>query len=77
VSIDWVGSLGASLTINDGSLRLGMVLLLGTCVGRRELLPTPLRGATWHVQAPRKASVEVLNLSKDKICSNYFLNICP
>jgi hypothetical protein len=25
-------------------LRLSLVLLVGTCVGRRELLPTPLKG---------------------------------
>jgi hypothetical protein len=45
VSVEWVGSLGASLTVSSGSLRLGLVLLLGMCVGRHELLPTPLRGA--------------------------------
>jgi hypothetical protein len=45
MSVEQVGSLGASLTISDGSLRLGLILLLGTCVERRELLPTPLRGA--------------------------------
>jgi hypothetical protein len=45
VSIERIGSLGASLTVSSGSLRLDLVLLLGTCVGRRELLPTPLRGA--------------------------------
>jgi hypothetical protein len=37
--------LGASLTVSGVSLRLGLVLLLGTYVGRRELLPTTLRGA--------------------------------
>jgi hypothetical protein len=45
VSVEQVGSLGASLTVSGGSLRLGLALLLGTCIGRRELLPTPLRGA--------------------------------
>jgi hypothetical protein len=45
VSLERVGSMGASLTVSSGSLRLGLVLLLGTCVRRRELLPTPLRGA--------------------------------
>jgi hypothetical protein len=45
VSIKQVGSLGASLTVSGGSLRLGLVLLLGTCVERRELLPTLLSGA--------------------------------
>jgi hypothetical protein len=77
VSIGWVSSLSASLTVNDGSLHLGLVLLLGTCVERRRLLPIPLRGGKWHVQAPRKVSAEVSNLSKDEICSNYSLSICP
>jgi hypothetical protein len=45
VSVEWIGSLGAFLTVSGGSLCLGLVLLLGTCVGRRELLPTPLKGA--------------------------------
>jgi hypothetical protein len=45
VSIERVGSLGASLTISGGSLRLGLVLLIGMYVEKRELLPTPLRGA--------------------------------
>jgi hypothetical protein len=45
VSVERVGSLGASLTVSGGSLCLGLVLLLGTSVGRRELLPTPLRRA--------------------------------
>jgi hypothetical protein len=38
-------SLSASLTISGGSLCLSLILLLGTCVGRHELLPTPLRDA--------------------------------
>jgi hypothetical protein len=37
--------LGASLTVSGVSLRLDLVLLLGAYVGRRELLPTTLRGA--------------------------------
>jgi hypothetical protein len=37
--------MGASLTVSGGSLCLSLVLLLGTCVEKRELLPTPLRGA--------------------------------
>jgi hypothetical protein len=41
----WVYSLGGPLTVDGGSLCLGLVLLLGTCVGRCELLPTPLRDA--------------------------------
>jgi hypothetical protein len=45
VSVERIGSLGASLTDGGESLHLGLVLLLGTCVERRELLPTPLRGA--------------------------------
>jgi hypothetical protein len=45
MSVELVGSLGASLTVSGGSLRLGLVLLLDMCVGRRKLLPTPLRGA--------------------------------
>jgi hypothetical protein len=52
--------------------------MLSTCVGRRELLPIPLRGGgTRHVQTPRRASVEVSNLSKGEMCSNYSLSICP
>jgi hypothetical protein len=39
--------LGASLTVNGGSLSLSLVLLFGTCVRRCELLPTPLRDAHW------------------------------
>jgi hypothetical protein len=79
VSIERVGFLGASLTVSGGSLYLDMVLLLGTCVRRCELLPTPLRGGggTQHVQALRKELVEVPNLSKGEICSNYSLSICP
>jgi hypothetical protein len=77
VSVERVGSLGASLSVSGGSLRLGLVLLLDTCVGRHELLPTPLRGSTRHVQAPRKILIEVLNLSKGEIYSNYSLRICP
>jgi hypothetical protein len=53
VSIKRVGSLGASLTISSGSQRLDLVLLLGTCVGRHELLPTPLRGAH-GMSSPKK-----------------------
>jgi hypothetical protein len=45
VSVERVGSLGASLTVSGGSLRLGLVLLFGTSAERRELLPTPLRRA--------------------------------
>jgi hypothetical protein len=37
----------------------------------------PIKGGTRHVQAPRKASAEVPNLSKREMCSNYSLNICP
>jgi hypothetical protein len=70
VSVEWVDSLCAFLTVSGGSLRLDLVLLLDTCVERRELLPTPLRGGTPHVQAPRKASVEVSILIKGEICSN-------
>jgi hypothetical protein len=40
-----VCSLSAPLTVHGGSLCLGPVLLLHTCIGRRELLPTPLRDA--------------------------------
>jgi hypothetical protein len=76
VSVERVDTLGASLTVSSGSLRFGLALLLGTCVGRRELLPILLRG-TRHVQAPIKASVEVSNLSKSEIYSNYSLSICP
>jgi hypothetical protein len=45
VSIGRIFSLDASLTISGGSLCLGQVLLLGTCNGKHELLPTPLRCA--------------------------------
>jgi hypothetical protein len=76
VSIERVDSMGASLTVSGGSLRLGLVLLLDTCVGRRELLPTPLMGAH-GMSRPKKASVEVFKLSKGEICSNYSLSICP
>jgi hypothetical protein len=37
----------------------------------------PARGGTRHVQAPRKASAEVSNLSNGEICSNYSLSFCP
>jgi hypothetical protein len=77
VSIERVGSLGFSVTISGESLRLDLVLLLDTCVGRRELLPTLLRGAHGMSRPPRKASVEVPNLSKGEIYSNYSLSICP
>jgi hypothetical protein len=53
VSIERVGSLGASLTVSGGSLHLGLVLLLGTYVGRRELLHTPLRG-TYDMSRPQE-----------------------
>jgi hypothetical protein len=45
VSIEQVDSLRASLTVSGESLRLDLVLLFGMCVGRCELLPTPLWGA--------------------------------
>jgi hypothetical protein len=45
MSVERVGSLGASLIISGGSLCLSLVILLSTCVGRYELLPTLLRGA--------------------------------
>jgi hypothetical protein len=77
MSDERVGSLGASLTVSGESLRIGLVLLLVTCVERHELLPTLLRGGTRHVQTSRKASVEMSNLSNDKICSNYYLSIRP
>jgi hypothetical protein len=37
----------------------------------------PAKGGTRHVQTPRKASVEVSNLSKAEMCSNYSLIIYP
>jgi hypothetical protein len=37
----------------------------------------PSKGGTRHVQALRKALVEVPNLSKGEMCSNYSLSICP
>jgi hypothetical protein len=45
VSVEQVGSLVASLTVSGGSLHLGLGLLFDTCIGRRELLSTPLMGA--------------------------------
>jgi hypothetical protein len=36
-----------------------------------------LSQGTRHVHAPIKVSVEVSNLSKGEICSNYSLSICP
>jgi hypothetical protein len=77
VSVEWIGSLGAFLTVSGGSLRLGLVLLLGTCVGRRELLPTPLRGTHGMFRPQQKASAEVPNPSKDEMYYNYSLSICP
>jgi hypothetical protein len=77
MSVERVGSLGASLTVSGGSLHLGLVLLLSTCVGRRELFTYPAKRGTWHVQTLRKVSTEVTNLSKGEMCSNYSLIICP
>jgi hypothetical protein len=45
VSVERVGSLGASLNVSGGLLCLDLILLFDTCVERCELLPTPLRGA--------------------------------
>jgi hypothetical protein len=69
VSIGWVCSLGGPLTVGNGSLCLGLVLLLGTHVGRRELLPTPLRDAS------RKVSTEEPKLNKDEIYFDLSLSI--
>jgi uncharacterized membrane protein len=69
VSVEWVGSLGASLTVSGGSLWLSLVLLLGT-------VTYPAKGGTRHIQTPRKASAEVPNPSKGEMCSNYYLSIC-
>jgi hypothetical protein len=77
VCVERVGSLGASLTVSGGLLLLGLVLLLGTCVGRLELLPTPLRGAHGMSRPQEKTSVEVSNLCNGEMCSNYSLSICP
>jgi hypothetical protein len=46
VSVEQVGSLGASITISGGSLCIGLVLLIGTYVRKRELLSTLLREHT-------------------------------
>jgi hypothetical protein len=45
---------------------------------RREVrtVTYPAKGGTRHVQALRKVSVEVPNLSKGEMCSNYYLSIC-
>jgi hypothetical protein len=53
MSVGQVCSLGASLTVSGGLLQLSLILLLGTYVGRRELLPTHLR---WHTAclSPKK-----------------------
>jgi hypothetical protein len=45
-------------------------LLLGTCVERRELLPTPLRG-THDMSRLQETRAEVPNLSKGEMRSNY------
>jgi hypothetical protein len=45
VSVERVGSIDASLTVSSGSRCFSLVILLDMCVGRRELLPTPLREA--------------------------------
>jgi hypothetical protein len=46
LGVRWMGLLpGWSLTVDGGSLCLGLVLLFSMCVRRRELLPTPLRDA--------------------------------
>jgi hypothetical protein len=67
--------MGGPLTIGGGSLCLGLVLLLGTCIGRSELLPTPLRDAHLTFRPPRKVSTEAPNLSKDEMCFNVSLSI--
>jgi hypothetical protein len=54
--VERVGSLGASLTVSGRSLCLDLLLLLGTCVGRRELLPTPLRGHTTYLDPKKSVS---------------------
>jgi hypothetical protein len=46
----WVAPLNGS----GGSLYLGLVLLLGTCIGRRELLPTLLMDAHWTSRLQEK-----------------------
>jgi hypothetical protein len=70
------GSQSASLIISGGSLRIGLVLLLGTCVERRELLLIMLRGHT-ACPGPKKSVSRSANLSKGEMCSNYSLGICP
>jgi hypothetical protein len=54
VSVVRVCSLNTSLTVSGGSLCLELLLLLGTFVGRRELLPTPLRDAHWMSRLQEK-----------------------
>jgi hypothetical protein len=75
VSVERVGSLGASLTVSGGSLHLGLVLLLGTCIGKHELLPTLLRGAHRTLRPHEKVSTEASNLSKGEMCFNLSLSI--
>jgi hypothetical protein len=43
MSVGQVYSLGGPLTVGGGLLCLDLVLLLGTCIRRRELLSTLLR----------------------------------
>jgi hypothetical protein len=76
MSAERVGSLGTSLAVSGGSLHLGLVLLLHTCIGRRELLPTLLRGAHDMFRPPKNASAEVPNLNKGEMSSIYSLSIC-
>jgi hypothetical protein len=47
VSIGWLYNLADYLTISGGSLCLSLVLLLGTCVKKHELLLVPLRDVDW------------------------------
>jgi hypothetical protein len=56
-------------------LHLGLVLLLGTCIGKHELLPTLLRGAHRTLRPHEKVSTEASNLSKGEMCFNPSLSI--
>jgi hypothetical protein len=60
MSVGQVCSLGGPLTVGGGLLCLDLVLLLDTCIGRRELLSTLLRDE---------------HLSKDEMCLNVSLSI--
>jgi hypothetical protein len=77
VSIGWVCSIGGPLTVDGGSLCLSLVLLFGMCVGRRELLPTPLREAHWMSRPQEKRQQKrVNNHSLLALYAIMFIELC-